>query len=304
MIFPKPLFKGARVALVAPAYAVTEESFTPAINLVKSLGLEPIIYPSCLLENSHGYFSANDNIRAKDIQDAFSDDSIDGIWCIRGGYGTHRILPLLDFDKIKPKFFAGYSDITALHTALNQICNFATFHTTMPSTEYENLDEYTLEYLKTSLFTGDFTDFKNPVNIPMSTLYGGKCEGVLCGGNLALVASSLGTPYEIDTKDKILFLEDIGEYTYRIDGQLTQLRNSGKLEQCAGILLGAYTDCNPQDPENNLDLEEIFKELIAPLKKPTIYNVQCGHILPTMALPLGYTLSMNADTKNISVVKG
>lgn len=304
MIFPKPLFKGARVALVAPAYAVTEESFTPAINLVKSLGLEPIVYPSCLLENRHGYFSANDNIRAKDIQDAFEDDTIDGIWCIRGGYGTHRILPLLDFDKIKPKYFAGYSDVTALHTALNQICNFATFHTTMPSTEYKDLDDYTLDYLKTALFSGEFSDLKNPENIEMKTLYGGKSEGILCGGNLALVASSLGTPYEIDTKGKILFLEDIGEYTYRIDGQLTQLRNAGKLDDCAGILLGAYTDCEPHDPEQNLELEEIFTELVAPIKKTTIYNVQCGHILPTMALPLGYSVTIDADLKEIKVMKG
>ena len=128
MIRPKPLFPGARVALVAPASAVPKEKLQPALDYVKSLGLEPVVYPSCCFANRDGYLAASDVQRAKDLQDAFADPSIDGIWCIRGGYGGHRILPLLDAEVIRsnPKWFGGYSDVTSLHTFFNQVCNFET----------------------------------------------------------------------------------------------------------------------------------------------------------------------------------
>ena len=121
MIEPKPLFPGARVALVAPASAVPEERLQPALDLVRSLGMEPVLYPSCFFANRDGYFAATDAQRAEDINRAFADPAIDGVWCIRGGYGAHRLLPLLDLDTIQnnPKWFGGYSDITALHTAFN-----------------------------------------------------------------------------------------------------------------------------------------------------------------------------------------
>jgi len=120
-------------------------------------------------------------------------------------------------------------------------------------------------------------------------------QGILCGGNLSLVAASLGTPWEIDTKGKILFLEDIGEKTYRVDSMLTQLRNAGKFRDCAGIILGAWTDCPPEYPEKTLLLPEIFRQLVVPSGKPCICNVPCGHILPTMSLPLGRNCVLDAD---------
>lgn len=303
MIHPNSLYPGAKVALVAPASALSDTCFEPAMKLVRDLGLEPVVYPSCLLDNRHGYFAADDAQRAKDIQDAFADDSIDGVWCARGGYGCHRILPLLDLDAIarRPKYFAGYSDITALHTAFNQNCGFATYHTTMPTTEYENLNEYTMKYLRRSLFHGGIGSLENPVGQPMTTLNGGSCEGILCGGNLSLLVSSLGTPWEIDTKGKILFLEDIGEKSYRVDGLLTHLRNAGKFEDCVGVLLGGWTDCPPEYPDKTLTMTEIFEELIVPSGKPILSDVACGHILPTMTLPLGRRLLMDADAQLLEV---
>ena len=140
-----------------------------------------------------------------------------------------------------------------------------TYHTPMPSTEYyEPVDGYTMEYLKKALFGTLTGELKNPVDQPMETLVGGEAEGVLCGGNLSLLAASLGTPWEVDTKGKILFLEDIGEKTYRVDGMLTQLRNAGKFDECAGVLLGYWTDCPPEYPEKTLELPEIFAELVVP----------------------------------------
>ena len=298
MIIPKPLFPGARVALVCASSAVPAERLAPAVEAVSALGLVPVLYPSCTFENRHGYFAESDVQRAKDIQDAFADDTIDGILSIRGGYGAHRILPLLDFEAIaaKPKYFSGYSDVTALHTAFNQTCGFVTYHTPMPSTEYyQPVDEYTMTWLKKALFgelTGPLT---NPEGQSVTVMQGGKAEGILCGGNLSLLAASLGTPWEIDTKGKILFLEDIGEKTYRVDSMLTQLRNAGKFDDCAGVVLGAWTDCPPEFPEKTLLLPEIFEELIVPAGKPVLADVACGHVLPTMSLPLGKRVKLDTD---------
>ena len=304
MTTPKPLFPGARVALLAPASAVPEEKLQPALDFTRSLGLEPVVYPSCYFKNRDGYLAATDQQRASDINSAFADPSIHGIWCIRGGYGGHRILPLLDVETIKqtPKWFGGYSDVTALHTFLNQTCGMETYHCTMPSTE-PNPDEYTLGWLKKALF-GDLSGaLPNPQGQPVSTLVPGKVTAPLCGGNLSLLAASLGTPWEIDTKGKILFLEDIGEKTYRVDSMLTQLRNAGKFHDCAGIILGAWTDCPPEYPEKTLLLPEIFQQLIVPAGKPAITDVACGHCLPTLALPLGRTCTLDADEGTITLAK-
>ena len=302
MIIPKPLFPGARVALLAPASAVPEEKLQPALNYVASLGLEAVVYPSCRFANRDGYLAATDADRAKDLNDAFADPSIDGIWCIRGGYGAHRLLPLLDAQKIRrnPKWFGGYSDVTALHTFLNQTCGLETYHCTMPSTE-PNPDEFTLCWLKKALFGRLSGELTYPEGHRPETLVSGTVTGVLCGGNLSLLAASLGTPWEIDTRGKILFLEDIGEKTYRVDGMLTQLRNAGKFRDCAGILLGAWTDCPPEYPEKTLLLPEIFRQLIVPAGKPTLADIPCGHVLPTMTLPLGRLCTLDADQGIITI---
>ena len=305
MITPKPLFPGARVALVAPASAVPEEKLQPALDFVRTLGMEPVVYPSCYFANRDGYLAATDAQRASDLNSAFSDPTIDGVWCIRGGYGGHRILPLLDAEMIRknPKWFGGYSDVTALHTFFNQTCGMATYHCTMPSTE-PNPNDYTLSYLKKALFGGLAGEISNPDGQKMTTLVPGKAEGLLCGGNLSLLAASLGTPWEIDTKGKILFLEDIGEKTYRLDSMLTQLRNAGKFRDCAGIILGAWTDCPPEYPEKTLELDEIFRQLITPAGKPTIVDLSCGHCSTTCTLPLGRMCSMDAANCTIVLAEG
>lgn len=302
MRIPKPLFPGARVALVAPASAVPEARLQPALDFVRSLGLEPVTYPSCYFANRDGYLAASDAQRAADINQAFADPSIDGVWCIRGGYGGHRILPLLDADTIRknPKWFGGYSDVTALHTYFNQVCGFETYHCTMPSTE-PNPDPYTLQWLKKALFGGLTGELSYPKGQTPSFLVSGTVTGQLCGGNLSLLAASLGSPWEIDTKDKILFLEDISEKTYRVDSMLTQLRNAGKFRDCAGILLGAWTDCPPEYPEKTLLLPEIFQQLIVPAGKPAMVDVPCGHVLPTLALPMGRMCTMDAEKGTLTL---
>lgn len=302
MIKPKNLFPGARVALLAPASAVPEARLQPALDYVRSLGMEPVVYPSCYFANRDGYLAATDAQRAEDINRAFADGTIDGIWCIRGGYGAHRLQPLLDADTIRrnPKWFGGYSDITALHLFLNQVCGMESYHCPMPSTEYSP-DTYTLNWLKKALFGGLSGTLAYPEGQAPATLVPGCAEGPLCGGNLSLVAASLGSPWEIDTKGKILFLEDIGEKTYRVDSMLTQLRNAGKFDDCAGIILGAWTDCPPEYPEKTLLLPEIFQQLIVPAGKPAIMDVACGHCLPTLSLPMGRMCKLDARNCTITL---
>ena len=299
MLIPKPLFPGASVALVAPASAVPPGKLQPALDYVRSLALNPVVYPSCYFANRDGYLAATDVQRAKDIRDAFADPNIDGVWCIRGGYGSHRILPLLDGEGIRknPKWFGGYSDVTALHTFFQQVCGLETYHCPMPSTE-PNPDEFTLKWLKKALFGELSGTLEYPGGAP-KLLVPGKTAGVLCGGNLSLLAASLGTPWEIDTRGKILFLEDIGEKTYRVDAMLTQLRNAGKFRDCAGVILGAWTNCQPEYPEKALLLPEIFRQLIVPEGKPCICDVACGHVLPTLSLPMGRKCFLDADNGTI-----
>lgn len=305
MTVPTPLKKGDKVALVCASSAVPAERLAPALDAVRALGLEPVAYPSCFFANRHGYLAATDAQRAEDVMSAFLDDSIAGVLSIRGGYGAHRILPLLDLEAISrhPKYFSGYSDVTALHTAFNQLCGFVTYHTIMPSTEYyEKIDDYSMDYLRRALFGSLTGPLENPADRPMRTLAPGTAQGPLCGGNLSLLAASLGTPWEIDTRGKLLFLEDVGEKTYRLDGMLTQLRNAGKFDQCAGVLLGYWTDCPPEDPDKTLELDEIFSELIVPAGKPVLADVACGHDTPTMSLPLGATARMDAGARTIEIL--
>ena len=305
MILPNHLYPGARVALVATSSAVAADQLGPALDAVKALGLEPVPYPSCYATSRHGYFAADDVQRASDLQAAFADDSIAGVLCLRGGYGAHRILPLLDLDAIarRPKLFAGYSDVTALHTAFNQVCGFVTFHAPMPASDYYRpVDECTMSQLRRCLFGPLAGPVENPHGQPLIPLAPGSAMGRLCGGNLSLLAASLGTPWEIDTRGKLLFLEDVGEKVYRIDGMLTQLRNAGKFQDCAGVILGAWTDCPPEDPERSLTLEEVFRELIVPAARPVLTGLACGHTLPTLSLPLGAMAAMDANTGRLEVL--
>ena len=302
MIRPKTLQPGDRLAVLCGS-SPTSKSAEELMQAVRDMGLEPVLYPSATAK--HGFLSGVDAIRAADMNAAFADESIKGIVCTRGGYGFHRILPLLDWKTIKknPKIFGGYSDVTAMLNALNQICGMESYHMPMVGAWGDGLDEYTAPFVKSILF-GEPVEFVNPEGSPITTIVPGKAKGRLCGGNLSLLAASLGTPYEIDTKGKILFIEEIGERPYKVDGMLTHLRNAGKFDDAAGIILGGFTDC--QDKEGvigGLSLEDIYQELIVPAGKPTISGVVCGHCSPSMSLPMGRLFKMDAAAGTFGPVK-
>lgn len=304
MICPKPLFKGARVALIAPSSPISPERLDPTVKAVEAMGLNPVVYESC--KSSHGYLSGEDRVRADDVNAAFTDPSIDGILCIRGGYGAQRLMKRIDFECIaqNPKFFAGYSDITALHIQINQKCGFMTYHMPMPATEFAlDPDEFTMGCCEKMMFGTPYGVLENPADMPVRTLVEGKAQGILTGGNLSLVASSLGTPYEIDTRGKILFLEDIYEEPYSVDRMLNQLRMAGKFRDCAGILLGYWTKCEAKDPQKSLTLEQVFQELLVPEGKPVLADLACGHSLPSLALPLGACAEFDACEGRVRILK-
>ena len=295
MIRPSPLKPGDRLAVIGGSspIAKTEEEL---VRAVRDMGLEPVIFPSALAK--HEYLSGPDALRAHDINAAFADESIAGIVQTRGGYGSLRVLPLLDLELIRrhPKFYGGYSDVTAYLNVFTRFCGFEAYHMPMVGAWADGMDPYTKEHVKAVLFGGKMA-YENPEGYPMRTLVGGTAEGELCGGNLALTAETLGTPWEVDVKGKILFVEAVHGAPERLDGLLTKLRNAGKLEQMAGLLVGQITDV-PGDPEVNARrLEMILQELVVPAGKPVITGVMCGHGVPTMTLPIGRRFRMDADKR-------
>lgn len=296
MIRPKSLQPGDRLAVLCGS-SPTSLAQIDLENAVRAMGLEPVMYPSAVAK--HGYLSGTDAVRAADINAAFADDSIQGIVTTRGGYGFHRILPLLDWETIRkhPKFFGGYSDVTAMLTALNQLCNQEAYHMPMVGAwSGEGLDDYSLSFVKAMLF-GEPIEYRDPEGFSMRCLHPGAAEGRLCGGNLSLITASIGTPYEIDTRGKLLFIEEVGEPPYKVDGMLTHLRNSGKLQDAAGIILGSFTRCEEEgEPKTGLTLEQVFEELVVPAGRPVIAGVECGHGKISMSLPMGRLFRMNADT--------
>jgi len=306
MIKPNALKFGDVIGIVAPSGPTTKEKVKLAKDQLEGLGFQVKLGHSCY--EKHGYLSGKDEVRARDLNHMFEDQEVQGIICLRGGYGASKILNRIDLEQIakRPKVFVGYSDITALHLAMNQISKLVTFHGPMGSSDIAGgLDDFTREgFLKAVMGSSPMGEIQNPKGKKMQSLVGGKANGILVGGNLSLIAATMGTPYEIDTKGKILFLEEIGEEPYRVDRMLTQLLLSGKLEDAEGILLGDWMDCEPEEPEKSLSLMAVFEEIIGPLGKPTIYDVEAGHCSPMITLPFGVRAFLDAEEGRLIIEEG
>ena len=267
-IRPVPLLApGARVALVAPAGTLTgPEDVERGEANARSLGWEPRTGTNVL--KKHRYFAGTDDERLRDLNDAIRDDDVDGIWCLRGGYGAMRILPGVDFGALaqKPKPIIGFSDLTSLLSAVSEgsdPCGAA------PSAR---------------------------------VLRGGSCEGRLVGGNLALVAAMVGTPFAPDLDDCILFLEDVGERTYRVDRMLRQIYLTGALSGCRGIVFGECTDCPDSSASGTRELDEILTEMADLVDVPCISGAPIGHIDDQWTLPVGARARLDADARALNVL--
>lgn len=298
----KPLKPGDKVAIISPSSPPESvELVQKGASFLASLGLFPVIGESCYA--SYGYLAGSDQLRADDINKYFADPSVAGIFCARGGYGLQRILNMLDFEMIKdnPKVFCGYSDISALHNILPQKAGFITYHTPMLATaKFSTADQYTLTEFKRQFFGKSVGEIKNPKGFDMEFFGDAPAQGELCGGNLSIIASSLGTDYEINTSGKILFIEEVAEEPYKIDRMLNQLRLAGKLDSCAGIIFGDFSECVAIEPQSSLTLQELIKNLA--LKMPYIYGFRCGHCYPTASLPMGAVARIDPTTSLLEIL--
>ena len=306
MKYGKKLKFGDTIGLIAPSGAVrTEGAVARAVEETKRMGFKVKLGESA--QQKYGYLSGTDEVRARDINNMFADDEVDAIICIRGGYGAMRILDKLDYEMIAkhPKIFAGFSDITALHIALLNRCDLATFHAPMAVGWADGpMDDFSRESMYKALMHAEpMGELVNPPEYEKKTVNPGVAEGMLVGGNLMLITSSLGTPWEIDTKGRILFIEEVSERTYCVDRMLTQLRLAGKFDDCAGVVFGDFADCNIENPEFGLTLEEIIRDVVAPCGKPIFTGLRCGHCSPKLTLPLGVKCRMDADACTLTVLE-
>lgn len=292
----KALKKGAKIGLTAPAGPTDEDKLNKGITILRKLGFYVETGLTCY-QNEGGYLAGSANLRANELNQMFANPDIDAIFCLRGGYGAMQILPFLNFELIaaQPKMLIGYSDITALHIALQQKSALATIHGPMPASDLISASDFTLQALLSVITNAHLGGrIENPPGEIMECLVPGNAEGILTGGNLALITSLLGTPFEINTKGKILFLEEIGEEPYRIDRMLTQLALAGKFADAEGILLGSWTGCQSSDPKS-FQVRDLFRRIIAPFGKPTLMNIRAGHCEPTVTLPFGIPAILQAE---------
>ena len=301
----KALKLGDTIGLISPSSPTSKENIEKAKTKIIEMGFKVKMGKSPYAR--YGYLSGSDEIRANDINEMFADDQVDGIICVRGGYGTPRILDLIDYDIIRknPKVFVGYSDITALHIAFTQKANLVTFHGPMATSDMiGSFSKFTENSLFKSIMKAEkIGKILNPEKEKIITINSGIAEGTIIGGNLSLIVDTIGTPYEIDVKGKILLIEEIGEDPYKIDRMLNQLRLSGKLKEAEGIILGDFNNCEDGKHPENLNLEQIFNDHIKPVSKATIYNLKTGHCEPMITLPFGVRARLDADKKELIILE-
>ena len=295
MITPPYLQKGDTVAILATARKHIVKSMQPTIDLLESWGLTVVIGKSIGLEENQ--LAGNDEQRAADLQEQLDNPNIKAIWCARGGYGTVRVVDLVDFTQFKksPKWLVGFSDVTVLHNHLNTM-GYKSIHGIMPISLAKASKE-AVESLRLSLFGQPLQYAIDPH--PMNRL--GKASGELVGGNLSILYSLLGSPSAIDCKDKILYIEDLDEYLYHIDRMMMNLKRNGCLESLKGIIVGSMTDMKDNDIPWGKNALEIVQDVTKQYNIPVIFNFPAGHIHDNRALILGNNVTIEV-TENCSTV--
>lgn len=296
MTQPQRLKQGSAIAVVAPAGPMTSrEVFDRGIAALNRMGFSARF--TGRVSQSYRYLAGSDAGRADELIQAIEDPSIQAIIALRGGYGCARLIPLLNERRIREnrKVFIGFSDLTTLHLFFNN-CGWITFHGPMAGTEaLAEISAEREEHL-VSLLTDP--GYKPVFRFPqLESLSSGTAEGILTGGCLSLVAASIGTPYEIQTEGRILFLEDTGEPLYRIDRMITHLRLAGKLDSAAGFLFGSFSDCGPA--AKDYSLYDVLRDVLSGLNMPILANFPAGHIPDNWALPLGVRVKIDADAKAV-----
>ncbi|MEO8516863.1 MAG: LD-carboxypeptidase [Flavobacterium sp.] len=292
MITPPYLKKGDTVAIVSTARKNIDDNLKPAIDLLKSWGLEVKIGSTIGLDLNQ--LAGTDEQRAKDFQEQMDNPNIKAIWCVRGGYGTVRIIDLLDFTKFKqrPKWIIGFSDVTVLHSHLTTM-GYKSIHAIMPIS-VPKASTPAKETFKVSLFGNERLEY-DILPHPMNKM--GKASGELVGGNLSILYSLFGSPSSINCSDKILFIEDLDEYLYHVDRMLMNMKRNGCLESIKGIVVGAMTKMKDNDIPWGKNALEIIEDVTKKYNIPIIYNFPAGHIQDNRALIIGSKVSIDVNNE-------
>lgn len=308
---PPRLRPGDTVGLIEPA-GFTDDAFDLALvkETIAAMGLVPKPAPHLLAR--YGYLAGRDDARAADVNAMFADKDVRAVFAVRGGWGCARILPYLDFDRIRanPKLLIGFSDITALHMALAARAGFTTIHGPNAASSWGALS---WESFRSLAFEGATPLYRNPVStddrlVPQSgrirTFRSGKASGRLLGGNLTVLAALMGTPYLPDFTGAILFIEDVDEAEYRIDRMLTQLSLAGVLDRVAGVVFGQCTDCRARGPSyGGFTLSEVLDQHLSPRRIPSFQGALFGHVANQFSLPVGINAEIDADAGTIRILE-
>lgn len=309
---PPRLKPGDMVGLVTPATAMyQQEEVDIARESLEGLGLK--VELGRHIRDRHGSLGGQDRDRAADINRFFADRNIKAVLPTRGGWGTSRLLPLLDFDAIRrnPKVLMGYSDITALLNGIHARTGLVTFHGPNAGGRW---DEFSVDYVRRVLFGAEAVTFENPkgtsdrnvltqVENRIRTITPGQATGTLLGGNLTVLTAILGSPYVPSFDDAILFLEDVGEDWYRVDRMMTSLKLAGILDRIRGFIFGTCSECGPGEGFASLTPEEIFRDHVEPLRVPAWSGAMIGHSQPQWTLPVGARVTIDASRGTVTMAE-
>ena len=301
---PPYLQKGDTIAIVAPAGILKnrEQTILKAKELAESWGLYVVLGNNVFNQNNH--FAGTDAERAADFQVALDNINIKAIWAARGGYGSVRILERLDFSKFSefPKWIVGYSDITAVHNHVHNL-GAETMHAMMPTNLEEEPEELieTITSFKKALF-GEALSYTVSSSKDNRVISSETINGPLVGGNLAILASMLGSESQLNTADKILFIEEIGEYKYHIDRMLRSLKRAGYFDKCKGLIVGDMSNIKKNTTAWGSSIEQLILEVVAEFDFPVLFNFPAGHETDNRALILGKTITMNIKSTTSEVI--
>jgi muramoyltetrapeptide carboxypeptidase len=311
LIRPRRLQPGDTIGLINPSGAIYERApYQQTQQALQALGFQVREAPN--VRARYGHMAGTPAQRASDIHTLFADPGIAGILAITGGSGANRVLPLLDYGLIaaNPKFLGGFSDLTALTSAVHVKTGLVTFHSPLGRSAWNS---FTVDHFKAVAMQAQAHTLRNtlvqgddlvPSEGLTTTLRGGTARGRLLGGNLAVLTSLAGTPYMPDLDGAILFLEDVNEYVYRVDRMLSTLMLGGALQGVAGVVLGGFTNCMPSEGSfGTLTLDEVFDDYFGELGVPVYRGAQFGHVARKFTLPLGVMAEMDADAGTVRLLE-
>ena len=300
LIQPEPLKSGDTISILAPSGVLNnfDNKITKAINIFKSWGLNVVLGNH--IYDKNGHFAGTDKNREKDFQKALDNKNIKAIWCARGGYGAVRIIDKLNFDNYlkNPKWIIGFSDITVIHNKLNFL-NSESIHAMM-ITGFEDIGQNndSLSKLKNVLF-GDSLSYSITSNKNNKT---GKSEGIIVGGNLTLIQSTIGSKTELKMKDKILFIEEIGEYAYHIDRMLYSLKRAGYFENCKGLIVGQISDVKKNTTDFGRSINELILDVLDEYNFPILFDFPAGHEKTNFPIILGRKVILDVSKSESKVI--